>query len=135
MQTGLISGCFDGVGGLHVGHQYIIRECYRKCDYLIAALNTDEYIRRVKKREPLSPVNQRRAALELFVDRVIIFTEDNPLSIILSEKPDILFCGDDYTPDKVVGLSECLSWGGRLEIIPRLPGISTTQIYEAINSR
>jgi D-beta-D-heptose 7-phosphate kinase/D-beta-D-heptose 1-phosphate adenosyltransferase len=36
--------------------------------------------------------------------------------------------GGDYTEETVVGAQEVRAWGGRLELIPLVGGISTTQL-------
>jgi bifunctional ADP-heptose synthase (sugar kinase/adenylyltransferase) len=49
--------------------------------------------------------------------------EDSPLSLITMIEPDIIFVGDDYTIKDVVG-----GHIAKVEIIPRLPGFSTTAL-------
>jgi bifunctional ADP-heptose synthase (sugar kinase/adenylyltransferase) len=43
--------------------------------------------------------------------------------------------GGDYTPETVVGASDVVGWGGRVEIVPLTPGQSTTSIIERLRSR
>jgi ADP-heptose synthase, bifunctional sugar kinase/adenylyltransferase len=71
------------------------------------------------------------AALEA-VDAVILFDEDTPLNLIEVLRPDILAKGDDYTEEQVVGASEVKSWGGKVALIPIVPGRSTSNIIGKI---
>jgi len=101
-------------------------------DIIHVAVNSDSYIRRKKNREPIYTCSERMAQLKAtgLVDEVSRFDEDGPLASILRIKPDFIVVGDDYTLDRVVGAKECEMWNGRIVIIPRLPGISTTQILQ-----
>ena len=47
-------------------------------------------------------------------------------------KPDILVKGDHYEPEEVVGWDTVESYGGRIERVPVLEGISTTSTIERI---
>ncbi|MFM7340215.1 MAG: hypothetical protein ACKO2H_08885, partial [Bacteroidota bacterium] len=55
-----------------------------------------------------------------------------PLSLIQAIMPDVLVKGGDYTIDTIVGATEVLSHGGKVEIIPFVEGKSTTSIIDAI---
>lgn len=71
----------------------------------------------------------------IMIDAVILFNEDTPLELITALMPDVLVKGGDYTVDQVVGAKEVIANGGRVEIIPLLPGFSTTGIIEAVQKR
>jgi D-beta-D-heptose 7-phosphate kinase/D-beta-D-heptose 1-phosphate adenosyltransferase len=62
------------------------------------------------------------------VDAVVLFEEDTPFELISHILPDILVKGGDYTPESVVGAKEVIANGGRVEIIPLIPGLSTTNL-------
>lgn len=51
--------------------------------------------------------------------------EDSPLTLIERLEPDVLVVGNDYALKDVVGRHMC-----KVEIIPRLPGFSSTAIFE-----
>jgi D-beta-D-heptose 7-phosphate kinase/D-beta-D-heptose 1-phosphate adenosyltransferase len=100
------------------------------CDYIVVALNDDDYIRR-HKREPIVDEEERKNELYIFgVDEVVIFCEDSPIKIIKTIQPDIIYVGGDYTLDKVVGWPECEEWGGKVKIIERVGDYSTTNLIE-----
>ncbi len=62
------------------------------------------------------------------VDAVVVFDEDTPLRLIEAIRPDVLVKGGDYTEEQVVGAREVRAWGGRVELIPLVPGTSTTRL-------
>lgn len=126
-KIGFISGCFDA---FHWGHSYILNKMREDCDYIVVALNDDDYIRR-HKREPIVDEEERKNELYIFgVDEVVIFCEDSPIKIIKTIQPDIIYVGGDYTLDKVVGWPECEEWGGKVKIIERVGDYSTTNLIE-----
>jgi len=65
------------------------------------------------------------------VDAVVVFDEATPLELIRAMRPDVLVKGGDYAAADVVGAREVESWGGRVEIVPLVEGVSTTRLMEA----
>lgn len=105
-------------------------------DFLIVAVNTDDSVKRLQK-APNRPVNNEQARVTLLsslmmIDAVILFNEDTPYELISAILPDVLVKGGDYTVEQVVGAKEVMANGGRVEIIPLLPGFSTTGIIEKV---
>jgi D-beta-D-heptose 7-phosphate kinase/D-beta-D-heptose 1-phosphate adenosyltransferase len=128
------NGCFDV---LHAGHVRCIRSARAMGDRLIVGLNSDQSVRRLKG--PNRPVNPEELRAEVLcaledVDGVVIFHQDTPLEIIRAIRPQVLVKGGDYRPCDIVGHREVLSWGGRVEVVPLLEGLSTTRIIERIRS-
>jgi D-beta-D-heptose 7-phosphate kinase/D-beta-D-heptose 1-phosphate adenosyltransferase len=68
------------------------------------------------------------------VDAVVRFDEDTPLELIRALQPDVLVKGGDYTPETVVGREVVEARGGRLALVPFLPGHSTSRIEARIRS-
>jgi D-beta-D-heptose 7-phosphate kinase/D-beta-D-heptose 1-phosphate adenosyltransferase len=66
------------------------------------------------------------------VDLVVLFDQDTPLDLLKALRPDVLVKGGDYAPETVVGADLVKSWGGRVEILPLVPGVSTSRIVETI---
>ena len=66
------------------------------------------------------------------VTAVVLFDEDTPLALIRELRPDVLVKGGDYTVDTIVGAADVLSWGGRVETVPTVPGRSTTALLDAL---
>ena len=122
------NGCFDI---LHVGHITLLERARRKGDRLIVALNSDESVRLIKG--PLRPIvgeHERARVLAALstVDAVVVFKESTPLKLIEAIRPDVLVKGGDYREEAVVGAREVRAWGGRVELIPLVEGISTTRL-------
>ncbi len=122
------NGCFDL---LHVGHVRLLRQAAGLGDFLVVGLNADASVRRLKgPSRPINPEDIRGellAALEC-IDAVTIFDEDTPLDLIEAILPDVLVKGGDYLPEEVVGRDVVEASGGRLVLVPLVPGHSTTQL-------
>lgn len=122
------NGCFDI---LHIGHIRLLEEARRKGDHLIVGLNSDASVRELKG--PLRPIVGERERARILaalsaVDAVVAFGESTPLRLIEAIRPEVLVKGGDYTEELVVGAREVRAWGGRLELIPVVEGISTTRL-------
>lgn len=130
------NGCFDL---LHPGHVAYLEQARSLGDALIVAVNTDDSVRRLHKGED-RPVNRegdraRMLAALACVDRVVLFPEDTPAEIIAELQPDVLVKGGDYTLEQIVGREVVLARGGRVEVIPFVPGYSTTELLSRIRQR
>jgi rfaE bifunctional protein nucleotidyltransferase chain/domain len=128
------NGCFDL---LHPGHVQYLEDVRALGDFLVVGLNSDASVRRLKG--PSRPLQDERArALVLCglrsVDAVVRFGEDTPLELITALQPDVLAKGGDYTPETVVGRDVVEARGGRVVLVPFLPGHSSTAIAERIRS-
>jgi D-beta-D-heptose 7-phosphate kinase/D-beta-D-heptose 1-phosphate adenosyltransferase len=129
------NGCFDI---LHIGHIRLLEEARRKGDRLIVGLNSDTSVRELKG--PSRPIVTQRERAQVLaalsaVDAVVIFSERTPLRLIEAIRPDVLVKGGDYTEETVVGAQEVRAWGGRLELIPLVGGISTSQLIASAAAR
>jgi D-beta-D-heptose 7-phosphate kinase/D-beta-D-heptose 1-phosphate adenosyltransferase len=128
------NGCFDIV---HAGHVRYLDKAKSAGDVLIAALNSDSSVRKIKgEKRPIVPQQERAEVLASLksVDYVTIFEETTPIELIEYLKPDILAKGADWPEDKIVGRDSVLSWGGKVILIPLAEGVSTTKIIEKILS-
>ena len=124
------NGCFDL---LHSGHVTLLEVAVGEGDLLIVGLNSDSSVRCLKGegRPVQSEVERAEALLEIeAVNVVTIFSEDTPLELINSIKPDVLVKGGDYSSDEIVGADIVLSRGGEVVRVPLLEGISTTRIIK-----
>ena len=122
------NGCFDLV---HRGHVDYLSRARDLGDLLVVGLNSDASVRRLKgEHRPISNQLSRATVLAAFafVDYVVIFDEDTPINLIHAIKPTILVKGADYTRDTVVGADFVESYGGHVELIPLIPGESTTNL-------
>jgi D-beta-D-heptose 7-phosphate kinase/D-beta-D-heptose 1-phosphate adenosyltransferase len=122
------NGCFDI---LHVGHISLLEQARRQGDRLIVALNSDGSVRCVKgPPRPIVGQSERAKILAALsaVDAVVIFDESTPMKLIEAIRPDVLVKGGDYTQENVIGAREVRAWGGRVELIPLVEGVSTTRL-------
>jgi rfaE bifunctional protein nucleotidyltransferase chain/domain len=128
------NGCFDL---LHLGHATYL-ECARNLGAaLLIGVNSDEAVRQLKG--PLRPVNSEQdraavlAALES-VTGVCIFSEKRATRFLGHAQPDIYVKGGDYTLETIDqderGVVE--QAGGKVVILPFVPGKSTTALLEQI---
>ena len=127
------NGCFDI---LHYGHLRLLYESKKLGDKLIVALNDDKSVKRLKgKGRPIHNQEQRTFALSsiIFVDLIILFSEDTPIKIIKEINPDILTKGADYSMDEVVGKKEVVDSGGEVILIPLANGLSSSNIIKKYN--
>ena len=131
------NGCFDI---LHAGHVRYLAAAKQLGDILVVGLNGDESVRELKgEGRPLNPQEDRAevmAALEA-VDYVIIFSEKRADHLLRQVRPRVYAKGGDYTvnsldPDEVVALQEI---GAKIEILPWVPGRSTSKLVEAMQRR
>ena len=128
------NGCFDL---LHPGHVQYLEDVRALGDFLVVGLNSDASVARLKG--PSRPLQDERARARILlglrsVDAVVRFEEDIPFNLIQALQPDVLAKGCDYTPENVVGRDIVEARGGRLVLVPFLPGHSTSAIVQRITS-
>jgi len=128
------NGCFDLI---HRGHIHTLRQAKALGDLLVVGLNSDVSVKAIKGPDrPIMPEADRIeliAALEM-VDYVVTYSEPDPHRVIAAIKPGVLAKGGDWSADKIVGADVVEQYGGRVVVIPYLPGFSTTQIIERIRN-
>lgn len=126
------NGCFDI---LHRGHVTYLAEARKLGDLLVVGVNADASVKRLKGPErPINNENDRSFVLSQLksVDFTEIFTEDTPLNLILTVKPNVLVKGGDWKIDQIVGGKEVQSMGGQVFSLNFVDGYSTTNLIEKI---
>lgn len=129
------NGCFDV---LHSGHIHLFRKAKECGDILIVAVNDDRSVRSLKgAARPVFPLEERLEVLEAIqtIDYLTSFSQQTPRAIIQALLPDVLVKGGDWKLDEVVGREEVEGAGGRVVIIPYLPGRSSSKILKKIKVR
>src|SRR6202012_5015660 len=97
------NGVFDL---LHIGHITYMAKAAELGDKLVIGLNSDSSVKRIKGEDrPVNDQNSRAALLAalFFVDAIVVFEEDTPISVITTLMPDILVKGADYSVENIVG--------------------------------
>jgi D-glycero-beta-D-manno-heptose 1-phosphate adenylyltransferase len=137
------NGIFDL---LHLGHLRYLESARALGDLLIVGLNSDSSTRRLKgPLRPLVPQDERAAMLLGLrpVDSVTIFDESTAETLVAALEPEVYVKGGDYvlsaageSSGKVLPEARVVQqYGGRVELIPYLPGHSTTELIERIMER
>ncbi len=128
----LTNGCFDLV---HAGHVSLLEAARREGDLLVVALNSDASVRGLKgEGRPILPEAERAELLLGLeaVDRVVVYDEPTPLTVVRALLPDVLVKGADWAMEAIVGRAEVEASGGRVARIEILPGRSSTSLVERI---
>jgi rfaE bifunctional protein nucleotidyltransferase chain/domain len=129
------NGCFDI---LHVGHVRSLQAAKNLGDRLVVGLNSDESVRALKgANRPFNPETDRAevlAALES-VDYIVIFPEPRATKLLQEIRPHIYAKGGDYTPESLEQeeVRVLRAIGTRIEILPLVPGKSTTNLIHLIH--
>ncbi|MBM3837346.1 MAG: adenylyltransferase/cytidyltransferase family protein [Verrucomicrobia bacterium] len=129
------NGCFDL---LHVGHVTYLETARHHGDLLLVGLNSDAAVRALKGPErPVNAEQDRAAVLAALaaVDAVCIFHEVRATEFLTLAAPDVYAKGGDYAletlnPDERTVVE---NGGGRIVIIPLVPGKSTTALLEKVS--
>jgi rfaE bifunctional protein nucleotidyltransferase chain/domain len=128
------NGCFDL---LHLGHVSYLESARNEGDALLVGVNGDAAVRQLKGPDrPVTGESDRAAVLAALasVDGVCIFAEQTATRFLAAAQPDIYVKGGDYTLD-TLNQDERRTVeqaGGRIVIIPFVPGKSTTATLKKI---
>ncbi|MCH8829143.1 MAG: bifunctional heptose 7-phosphate kinase/heptose 1-phosphate adenyltransferase [Planctomycetes bacterium] len=124
------NGCFDL---LHPGHVQFLSEASSHGDCLIVAINSDDGVRKHKgPNRPVIRENDRASMLAALqcVDRVIIFQEETPHSILHRLRPHVLVKGG--TTPQVVAREVIEAYGGQVMTLETHGNFSTTAIIKTL---
>ena len=128
------NGCFDL---LHAGHVTYLAAARALGDALLVGLNSDASVRELKgPSRPLNSEADRALVLAALwaVDAIAIFPERSAANFLQRAQPDVYVKGGDYTIESINqherGIVE--NAGGKIVILPVVPGRSTTAILEKI---
>jgi D-glycero-beta-D-manno-heptose 1-phosphate adenylyltransferase len=133
-QLVVTNGCFDL---LHLGHVTYLENARNLGDLLLVGVNGDSAVRGLKGAgRPLNTELDRAgvlAALEA-VAAVCIFPDVRATNFLVAAQPDIYAKGGDYTLETLDQDERRAveSQGGRIVLIPFVPGKSTTTLLKRI---
>ena len=126
------NGCFDII---HGGHIEYLQKARDLGDILIVGLNSDSSVKKLKgEGRPLKTEQERAnilAALK-YVNYICIFSDETPEKMIREIKPDIIAKGSDYSLEQVVGRDIVEKYGGKVELVPIVKGLSTSALVNDI---
>lgn len=126
LKVAITNGCFDL---FHDGHRHLLKQARKGHDWLIVAVNTDDSVRELKGQDrPVQKLALRmqQVAQHPDVDAVIPFS-GNVHELVSSIRPYAIVKGSDHDPQTLHGADLVRSWGGRVVIVERIPGLSTTE--------
>lgn len=127
------NGVFDL---LHIGHVALLEHARSLGESLVVAVNSDTSVRTLGKGagRPFVPQDERARLVAALgcVDCVVLFEQPTPIEVITALEPDVLVKGADYTAQTVVGADLVRQRGGRVEIVPLVPELSTTRLLERL---
>jgi D-glycero-beta-D-manno-heptose 1-phosphate adenylyltransferase len=104
---------------------------------LLVGLNSDASVRELKGPErPVNPESDRAAVLAALasVGAVCIFSDKTAIRFLAAAKPDVYVKGGDYTLETINQDERRTveTAGGRIVILPVVPGKSTTALLAKI---
>lgn len=130
------NGCFDI---LHAGHVRYLQAARQLGDVLLVALNGDASVRALKgEGRPVNGEADRAEVLAALgcVDYVSIFPDVRVTKLVSEIRPQVYAKGGDYTPESLnpEELAALREVGAKIEILPLVPGRSTTATLKKIES-
>ena len=129
----LVGGCFDI---FHYGHLQFLKKARAYGDFLIVALESDEFIKKKKKREPIHNQKQRAKILSAFsfVDLIVLLPyfskEESYFDLVKKVRPKIIAVtkGDPKIENKK---KQALIVSAKIkEVTPLIKNFSSSKIYK-----
>ena len=129
------NGCFDI---LHLGHVTYLENARNFGDALLIGVNSDKAVSGLKgPGRPVNSENDRQSVLAALdsVDGVCIFEDKTATKFLTAAQPDIYVKGGDYTLETLNQDERRAveSAGGKIVLVPFVPGKSTTGLLEKIS--
>ena len=128
------NGCFDI---LHLGHVSYLEAARNLGDALLIGLNGDDAVQQLKgANRPVNSESDRAAVLAALesVAGVCIYADKTATRFLSHAQPDIYVKGGDYTLETLnqEERSAVEQAGGKIIILPFVPGKSTTALLQKI---
>lgn len=127
----------DMVGDLfHAGHVALLRAARALGDELVVGVLSDQTATAYKRR-PIMTLDERVAVIEAcrYVDEVIADAPDQLTREFLDEhRLSLVVHGDDVDPG-TTEVYRAAADSGRLHVVPRTLGISTTELIARVRTR
>ena len=138
IKKGYTCGVYDL---FHVGHLNLFERCKEMCDYLIVGVCDDNYVREVKKKEPVINENDRTRIVKALkvVDEAHVINIETTIDKMLALKKfdyNVLFVGDDWkgTPRFIETEKQFKENGIDVEIVflPYTKEVSTSKLRKEL---
>ena len=136
-KVGYTCGVFDL---FHVGHLNLLERCKEQCERLIVGICDDNYVKNVKKKEPVYTEEERLRiikALKPVDDAYLVDIETTNDKMLAIQKFgfDVLFSGDDWKGSERYRITEeqFAEIGACIEYLPYTQGVSTTMTKEKLS--
>lgn len=133
----LVGGCFDL---FHFGHLQFLKAAKKQGNYLVVAIDPDDFIRNKKGREPVHSQKQRAAILRnlKFIDKVICLpylkTYEDYLALVKKIKPAIIAVTKN-DPQLKNKQKQAATIGAKVKIVtPLLAGFSSSAILQKLDN-
>jgi len=125
-KIGFASGVFDL---MHQGHLNFINQAKAICDILVVAVNTDKYVKDIKKSNSIMDEISRIALVDSLkgVDYTIFLETSSRLKILGFLKPNVITLPCNHQ-DSNERLEIYKAMNIKINITPYTKGVSTTQI-------
>ncbi len=132
----LVGGCFDLI---HFGHLKFLEAAKKQGDYLIVALESDEFIKKNKRKIPVHQQSERAEILSSLnmIDLVVLLplfrSNDEYFELVKTISPSIIAVteGDAQLENK---RKQALEIGAKVkEVVTNIRGFSTRNIAKIFN--
>ena len=136
-KTVLVGGCFDLV---HYGHLEFLKKAKKSGDFLIVSLESDEFIKKNKRKDPIHTQGERAEVLsslnmvDLVVKLPYFSSDDEYFEMVKKIKPNVIGVteGDSQLENKK---RQAAAIGAEIKIVtPLLQKYSTRKIINDFNS-
>jgi rfaE bifunctional protein nucleotidyltransferase chain/domain len=131
----LVNGAFDL---LHAGHVRYLAAAHEHGDLLVAAVNSDLSVRRLKgPGRPIVPESERIEILShlWMIDRICLFDDPTVAPVLDALRPHVHAKGTDYSVDTVPERHVVAAYGGETVICGDPKDHATTDLIGTILER
>lgn len=132
-RIGYTTGVYDM---FHIGHLNLLRNCKKRCNYLIVGVSTDELVYKSKNKYPIIPFEERMAIIKSieFVDEVVPQESKDKMAAYEKYKFDVMFVGDDWKGSELFTKceKELKKKGSRVIYFPYTKSTSSTILREKV---
>ena len=134
-KIGYTQGTYDL---FHIGHLNLLEHAKEKCDYLIVGVNADKLVKKYKNKIPIINEFDRERIIKALkvVDKTIITTTLDKLTMFKQLNFDVIFIGDDWKGNDRWKKTEkeLAKYEIPVEYLPHTDGISTTELTQKIRN-